>query len=179
MSLTLETINRVIVTPGLSVLPMQMDTAPARAMLLAIGLQESRFEHRRQLPLAPGRPWGPARGFWQFEKGGGLAGVLHHPASRRLARAICTTWRVDVLDRASLHETLATHDPLACGLARLLLYTLPDALPGPADVDEAWRQYVDAWRPGKPHRDTWNAFYQSAWVAVGIIEPIYQPAITT
>jgi hypothetical protein len=175
--MTLEQINRMILTPGLAVLPAAMDTRPARAMLLAIGLQESRFEHRRQLRrkgVTKG-PWGPARGFWQFEKNGGLAGVLSHPASRVLAREICAAWRVSPLDRKDLHETLATHDPLACGLARLLLYTLPNPLPGPAATDEAWRQYVAAWRPGAPQRETWDAFYLQAWTAVGIISPIYQP----
>ena len=37
----------------------------ADVLLLAIGLQESRFEHRQQIG-------GPARSFWQFERGGGV-----------------------------------------------------------------------------------------------------------
>ena len=48
-----------ILDPAAKLLP-GMDSAKARVMLLAIGLQESRFEHRRQIG-------GPARGFWQFE----------------------------------------------------------------------------------------------------------------
>lgn len=54
-----------ILDPALKLLP-SMDSVRARMMLLAIGLQESRFEHRRQLGN------GPARGFWQFESGGGV-----------------------------------------------------------------------------------------------------------
>ena len=38
-----------ILDPALALLPPSMDTVRARMMLLAIGLQESRFEHRRQI----------------------------------------------------------------------------------------------------------------------------------
>src|SRR5690349_21142593 len=65
--------------------------APA-AMMAAIGLQESLFEARDQLEmqngvLVPGRV-GPATGFWQFELGGGVKGVMTHPASRRAAQEL-------------------------------------------------------------------------------------------
>lgn len=56
-------------------LPGVAFTPEAKVMLLAIGLQESRFEHRRQIK-------GPARGFWQFEAGGGTAGVLRQRSPR-------------------------------------------------------------------------------------------------
>ena len=48
-------------------LPDRMLSDEAVTMMLAIGYQESRFEHRRQIR-------GPARGFWQFEHGGGVVG---------------------------------------------------------------------------------------------------------
>ena len=55
-------------------------------MLLAIGLQESRFEHRRQLVGNPPRPIGPAMSFWQAEVGGGMVrGVRIHRATRDAA----------------------------------------------------------------------------------------------
>jgi hypothetical protein len=38
-----------------------MDSPKARVLSAAIGHQESRFIHRRQIN-------GPARGFWQFER---------------------------------------------------------------------------------------------------------------
>src|SRR3546814_6857126 len=50
-------------------------------MLLAIGLQESRFLHRAQIG-------GPARGYWQFERGG-VHGVLSHHASKAEAGKLC------------------------------------------------------------------------------------------
>ena len=75
--MTLEQVMRDAVRPALALLPAAMNTPQARCMLLAIGLQESRFVHRRQIG-------GPARGFWQFERGtrtsrGGVWGV---PAPR-------------------------------------------------------------------------------------------------
>jgi len=45
------------ILPALAILPAKMDTPQARVMLLAIGLQESEFAHRRQMGN------GPARGF--------------------------------------------------------------------------------------------------------------------
>ena len=59
-----EALNKVII-PGLKLLPPKFDTPEARVMMLAIGMQESRFLHRKQIG-------GPARGFFQFEEGGGV-----------------------------------------------------------------------------------------------------------
>ena len=53
-----------------SLLPAEMESAEATALLLSIGLQESQFTHRRQVG-------GPARGFYQFELSG-VQGVLRH-----------------------------------------------------------------------------------------------------
>jgi hypothetical protein len=140
-----------------ALLPPQMDTPAARVMLLAIGLQESRFEHRRQLG------GGPARGFWQFEKGGGVAGVLAHPASRGRATAVCMALcypdSVPVV-----YDALADNDVLAAAFARLLLWTLPAPLATTAG--DGWRQYLEAWRPGMPRPATWAASYQTAAAAV-------------
>ena len=67
--MNLVEVLRTNVLPGMALLPDRMDTPEARVMMLAIGLQESRFVHRRQIK-------GPARGFWQFEQGGGVIGVV-------------------------------------------------------------------------------------------------------
>lgn len=58
--MTLSEIIKTAINPALALLPATMDTPEARIMLLAIGLQESRFEHRRQLVGNPTRPAGPA-----------------------------------------------------------------------------------------------------------------------
>jgi len=126
-------------------------------MLLAIGLQESRFEHREQIG-------GPARGFWQFEAGG-VRGVLTHPASRDYAQAVCETRHVAPMAPTVLRR-LAVDDLLACAFARLLLYTDPRALPAVGKGGEAWAYYLRNWRPGKPRARSWNGFYAQAVEAV-------------
>ena len=57
--MSLSQIIDTAVGQALALLPSAMDTPQAHCMLLAIGLQESRFVHRRQIG-------GPACGFWQF-----------------------------------------------------------------------------------------------------------------
>src|SRR3546814_4167946 len=67
---TLAAMTKSSIKPALKLLPKQMDSREARVLLLAIGLQESGFEHRWQVidRRRPNRK-GPARGFWQFELG--------------------------------------------------------------------------------------------------------------
>lgn len=144
-----------------SILPARMDSDEARAMLIAIALQESRFEHRAQIG-------GPARGFWQFELGGGVRGVLNHPGSKQYIRHVLDSLAYDYLPETS-YEAIKNNDVLACCYARLLLWTLPDVLPTRGEDEESWKQYIDAWRPGKPHRESWDAFYAAAW---NIVHPL-------
>lgn len=163
-------LKELIQTPGaiteaLSLLPDRMASDEAVVMLLAIGLQESRFQHRRQLVGNPPRPTGPATGFWQFERGGGVVGVLQHHASRDHARTLCAARGVEPVIQ-SVWQALQHDDVLAAGFARLLLWTDPFALPTLGDAQGAWDLYLRTWRPGKPHRHTWNALYQQALEAV-------------
>lgn len=127
-------------------------------MMLAIGLQESRFQHRQQIG-------GPARGFWQFEKGGGVKGVIMHEATRELAQAVCKSRGVPATADA-VYAALDQDDVLAAAFARLLLWTDPKPLPALGETDQAWGLYARTWRPGKPHRQTWNALYNRALEAV-------------
>lgn len=57
-TMDLRTVRRSIVEPALLLLPAKMESPQAVVMLLAIGLQESLFEHRRQQGNEP------ARRFW-------------------------------------------------------------------------------------------------------------------
>ncbi|MDX9894351.1 MAG: hypothetical protein RBS34_02830 [Desulfofustis sp.] len=150
-------IVQLVIRPGLALLPAAMTSPEAMAMLLAIGLQESRFKARRQYN------GGPARGFYQFERDGGVAGVLQHPRTRPIVREILDRLEYDLEDPAVSHAAIEHNDALATAYARLLLWTLPDPLPAPTEIDEAWRQYRRAWRPGRPHRQTWTGFYLFAW----------------
>ena len=146
---------------ALALLPAAMDTRAARVMLLAIGLQESRFTARRQLVGNPPRPVGPAKGYWQFERGGGCAGVVHHAASQYWAAQVCRARGVAFTSHA-IWNAIEHDDVLAAAAARLLLFTDPRRLPEVGDEASAWRLYIRTWRPGKPHRSTWPALYDQA-----------------
>jgi len=149
-----------VVVPALALLGAERyDTREARVMLLAMAGQESNLEHRRQQP-------GPARGLWQFEQGGGVRGVLNHPSTRAAAAALCSARGVAATP-AAVYARLELDDILAAGLARLLLFTLPQRLPDRGNASMAWKQYLDAWRPGKPHIDRWPRNYAAAMKAVG------------
>jgi hypothetical protein len=150
----LTTIVRQSIDPALATLPPGMDTPQARVMLLATGLQESRFVHRRQVR-------GPARGFWQFEEGGGVYGAMRHPASRDLLRSLCAQRQVPWTARA-IWTAIEFDDVLAAGLARLLYWTDGKPLPAVDDRNAAWQLYLRTWRPGKPHPATWPALHAQA-----------------
>ena len=153
------------INEALSLLPSKMDSNKARVMLVAIGLQESRFLHRRQLVGNPPKPTGPATGFWQFERGGGVAGVLRHKSTSIIARDICEKRGVKP-ESFDVWEALQRDDVLAAAFARLLLWTDPKSIPDEADVDGAWDLYIRTWRPGKPHRSTWDSLHKEAVEAV-------------
>lgn len=148
------TVPHTAIDEALALLPPNFDTPEARAMMIAIGLQESRFIHRRQVR-------GPARGFWQFELGGGVAGVLNHPASRDLAAKVCASRGVDVEQRA-VYDQLAHDDVLAAAFARLLLWTDRRRLPELGSTNNAWDYYLYSWRPGRPHPKSWPDLYAQA-----------------
>lgn len=152
-ALTLAELDQTIIAPALLLLPERMTSKPARIELLAISGQESAREFRRQIG-------GPARGLWQFEAGGGVRGVLNHPASKPHAAALCKARGVPS-NEASVYGALEHDDILAAGFARLLLWTDAYALPQ-NDPDAGWDYYVRTWRPGKPHKQKWPALYMQA-----------------
>jgi hypothetical protein len=133
----------------------KLDVPYAKPALLAIGLQESRFEHRRQIR-------GPALSFWQAESGGGFAGLFRLESTRDIAREVLKRLAYGEPDVADF-RAIEDNDILACCGARMLLWTHPDALVGPQDPQAGWAQYTATWRPGKPHRHTWDAFWTQAW----------------
>ncbi|MGD9662063.1 MAG: hypothetical protein AB7U63_12390 [Porticoccaceae bacterium] len=154
MANTLCDIVASSIDPALKLLPQRMDSEPARVTLLAIGLQESRFLHRRQIG-------GPARGLWQFERGGGVVGVLRHASSREYAKAVCAARGVDA-EPYAVYEQLEHDDVLAAAFARLLLWTDPKSLPAVGKSADAWDLYIRTWQPGKPHPETWPEMYARA-----------------
>jgi hypothetical protein len=163
-------LNEVLTTavdPALALLPPRMDSPQARVMLLAIGLQESRFLYRHQLDN------GPARGLWQFERGtkasrGGVWGVYLHKDSNSHLERLCASQKVPFLPEV-IWSTLERNDILAAGVARLLLATDPYPLPAVDDAGASWDLYAKrTWRPGKPHPETWPGFHQQAREALGL-----------
>lgn len=147
--------GRTIIAETFSrVLPARFDSPEARRMLEVIGLQESRFEHRHQIN-------GPAVSFWQFELGGGIVGVLTHPASKSFAIATCAILGVPPTPGA-VYAAMVHDDLLGCAFARLLLYTDSKPLPELGDVDGSWNYYERNWRPGQPHPETWPGLYAQA-----------------
>lgn len=137
------------------------DTPAARRFMLAIAFQESRLAHRRQVGNS-GLEDGPAVSFWQFEKGGGVRGVLTHPSAKSYMLKICEMYNVEPTEQG-LWDAMRYNDVVAGCAARLLFYVLPKALPTTAQ--EGWDQYEAAWRPGKPKPDTWG----SNWAAADLI----------
>lgn len=156
LPITLKDVREQILRPALQLLPARMTSPEAEIMLLAIGLQESRFRHRRQIR-------GPARGLWQFELGG-VRGVMTHQASRAHARIVCAARDV-TFDAAEVYARLEHDDVLAAAFARLLLWTDAAPLPKAGDVDASWALYASprrTWSPGKPHHHTWADLYHEA-----------------
>lgn len=153
--MTLDEITTRAIVPAMALLPARMDSARARVQLLAIALQESELIYRRQMGN------GPARGFWQFEQGGGVRGCVNHPASASYLRQLCVTRGV-AFDARAIWNAIEHDDVLAAGLARLLLWTDPRPLPALGDAQAAWECYAWNWRPGKPHPDKWPANYAQA-----------------
>lgn len=156
------------------VLPCKFESDRAVAQLLVTGRQESLFQHRVQVR-------GPARGFWQFEKGtpasrGGVTGVYLHHATAGYMRAAAVVRGVDPTPDAIYHA-IAADAVLAAAVARLLLWTDPYPLPEIGDRAGSWALYLRTWRPGAYTRGTeaqkaalqrkWYEFYDEMLGEVG------------
>lgn len=148
----------VIETTMAHLLPAKFDGLQARTLLAAIGMQESGFSTRQQIG-------GPARGYWQFEQGGGVRGVLSHPVTTVYAKSVCQLRAVAPVE-SDVYAALLTDDLLACAFARLLLYSDSASLPAVGDIQASWAYYQRNWRPGKPHPDLWPSHYIAAQAAV-------------
>lgn len=151
----MTTIPHKAIDDAFALLPAKMDSAEARVLLLAIALQESGFKSRRQYGN------GPARGYWQFEAGGGVIGVLSHHSTAQRARIVCGLRDVKPIV-PDVHAALEFDDVLGAAFARLLLWTDRHPLPPLRAETAAWGYYLRTWRPGKPHVERWAANYAQA-----------------
>lgn len=118
----------------------------ARVLVMAIAGQEGNWQYRRQIG-------GPARSFWQFEQGGGIAGLLHVTSTKM--QAVCAALDIP-FNSADIFEAMAWNDTLACCMARVLLWSDPKPLPEIFDVWPGYTYYASNWRPGLPHPDRWE-----------------------
>jgi hypothetical protein len=141
--------------------PQSIASHPAEVMLVAIALQESDALHRWQMGRDGLR--GPARGWWQFERLGGLAGVIRHRRTGEIAESLLTELGFATSVDAAW-EALPYSELLAAGMARLLLWTDPRPLPHPMpeSEDAGWDLYRANWRPGRPRRERWTDAWQVA-----------------
>jgi hypothetical protein len=136
----------------------------ARVLMLAIALQETGLNSRLQKSTSGYLPH-LARGFWQFEKNGGVAGVLSCESTKEAAQYLCSDLVIPY-ELGIIHDAIAYNDRLSASFARLLLWTDPTALPEIGDEQGAWDCYIRNWRPGKPHREAWTKHYATALACV-------------
>jgi hypothetical protein len=139
--------------------PTIRDVPESRVLLMTIAGIESDWSARRQIG-------GPARSFWQFEQGGGVAELLGINYVAPILRATCSQLAIPS-DSATIFEAMAWNDSLACTMARLLLWQDPMPLPDTGDTTNSYAYYLRNWRPGAPQGITvWQARYASSMTAM-------------
>lgn len=149
---------RHAIEPAFAELPPMPSPRWARVMMLAIAGVESGCYARRQVPV------GYARGLWQFERGGGTAGVLQHRATAKHAAAALARRQIPA-EPAAAWIALERDDVLAAIFARLLLLSDPAPLPDNQVTGRAI--YLRTWRPGKPSSpEKWADSWTMAELAV-------------
>ena len=154
----IETLKSYVIPAALALLPAKMSSPEARAMLVAIALQESdSLRYREQIG-------GPAKGLWQWELPQvGL--VLRHEVVGPLALKVLAdlSYSVGAPPFEKIHEAMQHNDVLQCAFSRLMLW--PDAAPLPqhGDVQGSLATYLRVWKPGRPHPEKWPANWAQAW----------------
>src|SRR5689334_967 len=102
---------RLAVDPALSLLPESTRTDEARAMLIAICLQETNLVRRRQMAD------GPAHGFPQFEPRT-VELIWNHATTKKAARELCKILSLPETPLA-VFVAMEFNDIVACYYARL------------------------------------------------------------
>jgi hypothetical protein len=154
-----------IMTPGIAFMKLHAPQVAwqrnAHVLALAIAGQESDWTARVQAGN------GPAHSFWQFERAGGVRGVISHPTSAPIMRTLCAAAGVASEEHAVWGLMAKPEgDNLSLCMARLLLLTDPAAIPPPSDEEATWDYYRRNWRPGTPHKQAWRARIEAANRAV-------------
>ena len=158
---------RPAIEEAYSLLPAKLNSREATLMQLVIQRQEDPELRRYQLVKRTPKTleenivseqWakGPARGWPQMEQGGGVKGVLGHPATGVLAAKICDHFDL-IASAGSVWRNLETNDVLAAAFARLLLWSDPKPLPSIGDAEGAFQLYLRTRRPGAYHNGSSQA----------------------
>lgn len=166
-------VHQWVISSAFALLPGQMNTRESRAMMLAIGLHESGFRARVQGGQVRYdkviRGSGPARGFWQFERAGGVAEILTSPDTKDLVEPICRMMLYEATP-AAVHPALADNDVLAAIFCRLLLWRDPRPMPTPNEQEKGYKIYLRNWRPNPEaaarHAGAWSRNFDEAWALV-------------
>lgn len=165
---TPDYLRRLVIPAAFALLPPEMGSEQATALLMAIAHQESGCTHRRQVN-------GPARGWWQFEVNGVRAVMANYACVDALKDAVGTLGYP--FDATTLYIAIEHNDVLAAILARLLLWSEPHALPPATAPDDGWNVYVASWGPGAVKaggeraaaaRARWTASFAAGWQAVTV-----------
>ena len=168
--MTLDEFLNGILDPGLVFVatldPEILPTPDVRRFLLTVAQQESGPKLDARYQGSPSNSPGPARGWWQFEQSGGVAGVMQHAASKEQVMLACRVLHIH-FQSAAIWRALEGHDTLSVCFARMLLRT--DTHPVPTNAADGWKCYADRlWRPGKPHPETWQGNWDAAAAAVQV-----------
>lgn len=138
------------------------DKMSARRMLVAIAMQESNLAHRRQVS-SDGTESGPAVSFYQAELTGAGYWLLRHAVSGPILKKACADFNITATPQG-VWDAIRYNDVFASIVARLNLFVLPSAMAEAVDI--GWKQYLSAWRPGKPHESTWPTNWSAADIIV-------------
>ncbi len=154
-----ETLLRLIIRPTLSELALYdtkqyLTSREAEVLLLAIAIQESSLQHRRQIR-------GPARSFWQIEPPTYKDTLLRYTPLLMFVNDL--EIGVNTVNTAiDASYAMRYNDALACACARGILRLNPKPLPDVGDEDGAWDYYLESWRPGKPRPGSWHQAYEGS-----------------
>ncbi len=163
----LEAILEQIIEPGLALLPPALNGDDASVLLLATGLQESRFCYRRELG-------GYGLGYWKLHADK-VARVFAHAGCREPLERLCEAVGVECTPRA-VHAALEYNDQLATAITRLLLHTATRRLPAQAHPEQAWLLYLQLWKPALPRHLSWTPLHRNACNALQVYRALPQPA---
>lgn len=168
----IEHILRTVQPAAFELLPESFRSIEAKAFLLAVGLQSSRFLQRRKLTASG------CRGFWHLERRH-VEEVLRFSNARFALVAAAEQLRYPILmmERDEVLGALEHNDVLGLAAARCLLCTSKEGLPGADEAGLAWGLYMRLWAPsGSPKAADWPELYFDAWArATGPLPSLPEP----